>query len=1067
MTDYLKTQAERDASFLAQSYAAWERNLRGWQIWNFAVQLEPVFSPIQFPTRPNIVANRDDARVPRGFGLFGRTQNTRQIVSPQPNQLLTNQDSNDLVQASSHPLSQPTPFYRNELLTELSIFLPKEFEVSPTVFEQFCLSLSSLPTPVSFEILADAENIHLQMACDNSLTSLIKNQLQTFFPTCVISERQNFLPSFLTDQTEKVIADFGLARNFLLPLQTFRSFNPDPLTGLISSLGNLQRGEKAVLQVLFQKAKGNWADEVNKLLANSDFKSIVANSAQSRKDKFSASLFAVAIRLMVESPNKTIGWQIIKQIGGNFSQFATPNGNELIALSNDGLSENNQFLSLLNRTSYRSGLLLNTNELVSFVHFPTAKMSKLKRDEGNTKAVPNAFLNYPFVLGLNQHQSEIKTVSLSEETRTRHLLTLGATGSGKTNALIHFALQDIKQGRGCAVFDVHGDLIDEIVANIPPERSQDVILFDPSDTDYPIGFNPLVAHSEIEKNLLTSDLIGIFRRFSTSWGDVMDSVLANTILAFVESEREGNLFDLKRFLLEKNFRNEFLSTVNDEAVKYFWQTEFPLIKGKPQSSILLRLDTFLRQKLVRNIICQKEKTLNFRHILDTNKIFLAKLSLGIIGEQNSFLLGTLLLAKLQQTALSRQDSQNRPFFAIYADEFHHLICPTISTLLSGIRKFRVGLSLFLQQFRAIQEKDSEVAASVLANCTTRICFRLGDEDAKRFENGFSFFKAEHLQNLPIGEAIARIERADYDFNLKIPLVTKVQKELAEQRRLSVLESSRKQFATPRVQVESGLFGQNVATFESVESPPIIEAPQTHPIQLPIEPEIRQTTPLGRGGQHHQQIQLAIKRMAESYGFNVEIEKDVLDGSGKIDVSLEKENLKIAAEVSVTTTDYEANNVRKCLASGYDFVIIVSSQKKKIPLLQRKVYEEISFAQRKQVKVLSLPDFFAFLREITLPKDVQDKKNKPLRQRMSFSEACQFFGIGSSTLYRWIREGRIPFYRIGREYHFDREELVLIGRHDLSGKRKAKVKLEPLRIEKTVPKSKKEEDLRYRKMLNLD
>jgi excisionase family DNA binding protein len=193
----------------------------------------------------------------------------------------------------------------------------------------------------------------------------------------------------------------------------------------------------------------------------------------------------------------------------------------------------------------------------------------------------------------------------------------------------------------------------------------------------------------------------------------------------------------------------------------------------------------------------------------------------------------------------------------------------------------------------------------------------------------------------------------------------------------------------------------------------------------------------------------------------------LEGSGSVDVSLEKENLKIAAEVSVTTADYETRNVRKSLASGYDFVVVVSSQKKKIPLLQKKIYDEISIAQREQVRVLCLPDFFAFLRGIASPEDARDKKKKPNGQRMSFSETCEFFGIGASTLYRWIREGRVPFYRIGREYQFDREELVLIGRHDLSGKRKATVRLETLKIEKRAPKSKKEQDERYRKMLKMD
>jgi excisionase family DNA binding protein len=1029
----------------------------GWKVFDYAVTLEPIL--------PKIAANPiqthsplDDAQIQSRFRLFGRQNNQRLLAN--------NQSTQDFERAET--TETPAAFYREEKPIELQVFLSANTEVAKPLAEQMLMSFSNVRTPTGFEILASGREIILQIATQANHLRVVKENLKTYFPDVYLPEKQNFLENTWQNASHPAIADFGLARNFLYPLESIRLFNPDPLLALFSSLSTLNEEERAVFQVLFQPLSSSWTEAIQKLPSQTIFKDLPESSSlqSALKQKLTSPLFAVVLRLAVSSESLARSWQLIKQIGGSLACFSSPSGNQLIALDNTGISPNNHLASLINRTSYRSGMILNVGELASFAHLPSAsvKSTKLKRNDLKTKAAPTSALGHPFILGQNEHQGETKAVSLSEETRTRHLLSLGATGSGKTNALLYFALQNIRAGRGCAVFDSHGDLIDEIVANIPPERSRDIVLFDPGDSEYPIGFNPLIAHSEIEKTLLTSDLTEILRRFSTSWGDLMSSVCANSVLAFVESSQGGNLFDLKRFLIEPNFRSQFLTTVNDEAVKYFWQNEFPLIKGKPQSSIVLRLDTFLRNKLIRNIICQKEKTLNFRQILDNGKIFLAKLPLGIIGEQNSYLLGTLLLSKLQQTALSRQDTANRPFYNIYADEFHHLICPTVSTLLSGIRKFRVGLSLFLQQFRQIQEKDSEVAASVLANCATRICFRLGDEDAHRFQNGFSFFSAENLQNLPIGEAIARIERADYDFNLKIPLVPKVPKEIAEQRKKVVLANSREQFATSRIEVEGLLFRQPVS---AVASPPIIETPQNESVEIRLEPKPPQAISVGRGGQHHQQIQSAIKRMAESYGFTVEIEKEVLDGNGKIDVSLQKENLKIAAEVSVTTTDYEAKNVSKCLASGYAYVVVICSQVKKIPLIQNKIFSEISVAQREQVKVLSLPNFFAFLRDITFPKDANTKKEKPNGQRMSFAEAYEFLGVGSSTLYRWIREGRIPFYRIGREYQFDREELVLIGRHDLSGKRKATVKLEPLQIEKTAPKSKKKQDARYRKLLNLE
>lgn len=466
-----------------------------------------------------------------------------------------------------------------------------------------------------------------------------------------------------------------------------------------------------------------------------------------------------------------------------------------------------------------------------------------------------------------------------------------------------------------------------------------------------------------------------------------------------------------------------------------------------------------------NIVCQTDKTLNFRQIMDENKIFLAKLAQGAIGQENAYLLGSLLISKLQQTALSRQDSQNRPFWGIYTDEFHHLICPTISTLLSGIRKFRVGLTLLTQQYRQIQSKDADVAASVLANCTTRICFRLGDDDAERFQHGFSFFTAEHLRNLNIGCAIARIERADFDFNLKTRLIPKVERHIAEKRRQAVVRSSRDKYATPRFDAENKLFGNTV---RGVETPQSLESASNPPVESNIEAENLKPPNHGRGGRHHQELQTVIKRMAESYGFTAEIEKSVSEGAGFVDVSLEKETLKIACEVSVTSTaDYETKNILKCLSAGYDYALVIVSNQKKLPALNAKLLAAIPIALQDRVKTFSLTGLLTFLRQLTQPVTAKKDGEKPAGQRLDLAEASEFLSINVSTLYRWVSEGRIPFYRVGREYRFDRDELVLIGRQDLSGKRKATVKLSPLKVEKNAPKSQKEQDARYRKLLKLD
>jgi hypothetical protein len=510
------------------------------------------------------------------------------------------------------------------------------------------------------------------------------------------------------------------------------------------------------------------------------------------------------------------------------------------------------------------------------------------------------------------------------------------------------------------------------------ERLDDVILFDPSDSEFPIGFNILRANSELEKNLLSSDLVATFRRMATSWGDVMDSVLANAILAFVESERGGTLFDLKRFLVEKEFRSEFLKTVRDETIKYFWANEFPLVSGKSPSSILIRLDTFLRNRMVRNIVCQQQTRLDFRQIMDNRKVLLIKLSQGLIGEENAYLLGTLLVSKLYQTALSRQDSRDRPYFWLYMDEFHHFITPSMESILSGVRKYNLGLVLAHQEFRQLQSRSAEVASSVLSNCYTRICFRLGDTDAEKFASGFSFFDAKSLQNLGVGEAIMRVERAEYDFNLKTVQIPKVDKETAEHRKQAVLQNTREHFSRPKAEVEVELMAGKPVVKEPVQKvqlPAEDIQPKTTGIEAPEKPKVgfvnAEETAQPDGS--HRYLQGIIKRIGETSGFVATLEKEVFGGVGRVDVALENESLKIACEVAVTNTvDYELQNIQKCLASGFDKVAVISTDTKHLANIRIRVETVISKTQLAKVYFLEPDNFHLFLESLNGQAKTENK-----------------------------------------------------------------------------------------------
>lgn len=1057
----------------AQFYA-WEKRGRGWQVWNHPVELEPPFEP--FPGY--YIPTADDARQSSRLSAFIEKLHGKHT------QAVPTLDIGTLLEAYNE--ARPALYLDDSSLTEIQIGLPTRGSQNREVAERFLSSLRTARHPVAFEVVGLGDSITMQFVCREADVTLLRSNLRAYFHEARFQENSDFLIgrwSHLANAgCTPVIVDFGLSHEFVIPLPPTAGLSIDTLTGIVGTLADVLPSEMAMVQVLFQATQYEWANHALWATTDQAGHSVFANAPQMAdqlKQKISHPLFAVVLRVGVITPSHERSWELARRLGtaliSIFATSANCGWNELIPLSNDGYDEFSHEEDLLLRQSHRSGMILNSTEILSVAHIPapTLRSEKFVTASRITKAAPPLAIHQDkgdvITLGENIHDGEARIVSLTNEQRSRHVHILGATGSGKSTFLLNLIKQDLDSGTGFCVLDPHGDLIEDVIANVPESRLDDVILFDPSDADHPIGFNILQANSELEKTLLSSDLIATFRRMSTSWGDVMDSILANCILAFVESTRGGTLFDLKRFLVEKPFRAEFLQTVQDETVRYFWQNEFPLIGGKAPSSILIRLDTFLRQKLIRNIVCQQQTKLDFRKVMDSREVLLIKLSQGLIGEENAHLLGTLLISKFYQTALSRQDSTERPFFACYLDEFHHFVTPSMENVLSGSRKYNLGLALAHHELRQLQSRSQEVANSVLSNCYTRVCFRLGDADSEKFAGGFSAFDAKALQSLGIGEAIARIERSEYDFNLTTRCPERIASDVAKEKRRRIVERTRREFAGDLVEVTS---------VTETERPQSIE-PASDPIRIPppVPPQAKQgesvpsqtNESFGKGGHHHKELQAVIKRIGESCGFTASLEKLVLGGAGSIDVSLEKDGLSVACEVSVTSTkDYETKNILKCLSAGYDHVCVVVSDHKKIPALKASIRSNVPLDQQSKAGVFRLTDFLAFLRELTAPAGTEKpRREKPAGQRLTFAEACEFFGVNSSTLYRWVREGRVPCYRPGREYQFDRDELALIGRHDLSGKRKPKVDLQPVKIEKPKPKGRKQQDDRYRKMLNLD
>jgi len=961
---------------LTRQFYEWERRGRGWQVWEAPVDIEPSFSPFCFHRAP-LSSPVDDGHSPprlsrllEGLLRLGRGN---QIPSQAKTQLDDGQDTPRFVDRDI------------DAVFEIQLAVPAQLKIGQQTTEQFLRSLPGPLGPFAFEVVGQNEAIHVQMACPRQAGSSVRQQLQAHFPEVVLTQRQGFLDNqWQASSTGHIaVVDFGLSQEFMLPLRVFGSLETDPLTGIYGALSGLETGEIAIFQVLFQPVRNSWETSILRAVQDDQGGSFFADAPHilsQAKSKISSPLFSCVIRLGCLSRDDNRVWELARSLGATLGTFAEGNSNQLIPLDNDSYPDDEHVADLLARTSRRSGMIVNSRELLGLVHppSPSVQSEKLNRHAKKTRAAPKLSLEHPLILGTNFHASQTREVSLSSQQRMQHMYVIGASGTGKSTLLLQSILQDLENGDGLAVLEPHGDLIDQVLERIPENRLDDVVLVDPADADYPVGLNVLSAHSELEKTLLASDLVAVFKRLSTSWGDQMTSVLGNAILAFLESSRGGTLFDLRRFLVEASFRQEFLTTVTDPEVVYFWQKEFPLLSGKPQAPLLTRLDTFLRPKLIRYMVAQKESRLDFGSIMNDGKILLARLSQGAIGEENAYLLGALLVAKLQQLAMSRQqiaEEKRKPFY-LYIDEFHNFVTPSMATILSGARKYRLGLILAHQDLKQLSSRSPEVLSSVLSNPYTRICFRVGDQDARALTEGFASFDAKDLQSLGIGEAIMRMERADYDFNLETQPLSPIDREQGQKRKREAIAGSRARYARPRSEVEQILqkaTDRAEDRTEQPEKPPVktqerlSKKPKKPADESDIRPVSLQEAPEyspGRGGTQHKYLQSLVKRWAESRGWRAEIEQRVLDGLGSVDVALRKGEQSVACEIGVSSPpEEELKNIQKCLAAGFSQVVHVSSERKVTARVRNLVEENLSEAEQERVRIGLPDDLFALLEQL--------------------------------------------------------------------------------------------------------
>ena len=399
---------------------------------------------------------------------------------------------------------------------------------------------------------------------------------------------------------------------------------------------------------------------------------------------------------------------------------------------------------------------------------------------------------------------------IKRKDRRQHMYVLGKSGTGKSALLANMIVQNIWNGEGVCVIDPHGELVESILATIPAHRVKDVVYFNPSDMDYHIGFNVLQLDDPRYKHLVASGLMGIFTKiWANAWSARMEYILNNAILALVETPG-STLLGIPRLLVDKDYRQKIIENVKDPVIRAFWIHEFEAWREQYRNEAIApiqnKVGQFLSTSIVRNVVGQSKSTIDLFDIMNTGKIFLVNVSKGRIGEDNSALLGGMLITKIQLAAMERVriEEDSRKDFYLYVDEFQNFVTDSFASILSEARKYRLNLTLAHQYIAQLSTKDSDtVRDAIFGNVGTMIVFRVGAVDGEYLEKEFDpEFTTPDMVNLPnykiylklmVDGVTSRPFSASTLPPFKIPASSNVQQE--------IIESSRALYARPREDVE--------------------------------------------------------------------------------------------------------------------------------------------------------------------------------------------------------------------------------------------------------------------------
>lgn len=645
----------------------------------------------------------------------------------------------------------------------LLVRLPKDNEIKIDAAEQMFAGLSSLKKHgpgsfvksediIAFEIVGLHEDIGFFVSCSKIIRDLVEKQIHGAYPQADIQEHDEV--NIFNEKGKVAFASLKLENKEYFPLKTYKDLPTDGLSLITSALSKMGPGEGGIVQILLQPVSNKWQKKGRSYVQGQKKKEADPDKATYSHDpkemeaintKTEKPGFRVSIRLVISSPNESAAESHLNNLEGAFAQFKSAYN----SLTKPILFFKHLFMidfiyRYMPFFNFRT-FILNSEELATIIHFPnkTVETHHIRWLTAKNAPAPQQIPTSGLYLGTSVYRGEKREVFMQLDDRRRHMYIVGKTGTGKSEFLKEMILQDIEAGHGVCAIDPHGEFVEDVLKLMPPERAEDVIYFNPSDLERPMGLNIMETHTEEQKHFVVSAIIGLMYKLYDPHrtgiiGPRFEHAIRNGMLTIM-SKQNSTFIELVRCLTDSKFVEEMLPYVKDPVIKRYWTDQIAQTSDFHKSEVLdyivSKFGRFVTNKTMRNIIGQTKSAFDFRQAMDEQKVILVNLSKGILGEEDAKFLGLILVPKVLTAAMSRQDipiEQRKDFF-LYVDEFQNYATEDFAVILSEARKYRLNL-IVANQF--IGQIDEDVKNAVFGNVGSMVSFRVGVTDANFLQHEF-------------------------------------------------------------------------------------------------------------------------------------------------------------------------------------------------------------------------------------------------------------------------------------------------------------------------------------------